>query len=969
MATFQSTLDALPEPLRPEAEHHWQALREAAERDHIDLPDTPERPAQLTRLLATSEFAARALRREPALLAALDRCGELDRALALDDYRNRLAAQLTDCADEAALMTVLRRFRRHAMVRIAWRDLALDAPLDDILAELSALAEALIDAALEQAFEALCRRYGTPRDPDGDTQQLVVLGMGKLGGGELNFSSDIDLIFAYAAKGQTDGERCLDNGEFFRRLGQRLIKLLAEVTPEGFVYRVDMRLRPFGDSGPLVASFSALEDYYQTHGREWERYALIKARVVAGDRAAGERLLKMLHPFVYRRYLDYSAFESLRRMKTLIAREIERKGLRRNVKLGPGGIREIEFIGQAFQLIYGGREPELRQRGIRPVLAHLAASGRLPEPAVAALREAYVFLRRTENRLQARADQQTHDLPEDETAKLQLAWSMGFDSWKAYVAALMEHVRHVSEQFELVFSAPQTEAEAGDDDWVGLWSGSLDREHAETLLAEHGFDEPERARLALQRLRDSLSHRTLSETGRERLRQLLPLLLEATAATEQPARTLERLVQLLEAILRRSVYLALLLENPMALSQLVQLCAASPWIAHYLARYPLLLDDLLNPNALYRPLDREQLDRALAGELARTPADDRERLLDALRHFKQSQVLRVAAADVSAAMPLMIVSDHLTWIAEALLEQILRLARADLIARHGEPRCRVDGQDYRPGLAIIGYGKLGGIELGYGSDLDLVFLHDSAGERQETDGERSIDNLSFFAKLAQRIMHFLNTRTAAGVLYEVDTRLRPSGRSGLLVSSLKAFADYQHQQAWTWEHQALVRARCIAGSDTIAERFAAIRREVLCQPRDPDELRRAVVDMRQRMRRELDKGDVDHFHLKQSPGGMIDIEFLVQYLVLAHAHRHPELITYSDNIRQLDALEQADILEPDDAGELRDSYRTLRRRSHRLKLQEHSSLVPADEFRGEREIVRRLWRTLLEPDEVETAGE
>ncbi len=957
MAAFQSALSAVPEPLRADVERHWNALVEAADQRAVALP---EASGQLVRVLAGSEFVAHALRRDPDLLVELSDPAGLERTLTAADFRRQLEPLLAAGGDETAWMTALRRFRRRAMARIAWRDLAELAPLDAILGELSGLAECLLDLGLEKLYHKLCQRYGTPRDAHGKAQQLVILGMGKLGGGELNFSSDIDLIFAYPANGQTDGERGIDNENFFRRLGQALIKLLAEVTAEGFVYRVDMRLRPFGDAGPLAASFSAMEDYYQSHGREWERYALIKARVVAGDQVAGEQLLATLRPFVYRRYLDYSAFESLRRMKALIASEIERKGLRRNVKLGPGGIREIEFIGQAFQLIYGGREPELRQRGIVPVLDYLAASGRLPVPAVTSLKQAYTFLRRSENRLQAWADRQTHDLPEDDTAKLRLAWSMGYVDWKSHVAALMEHVRHVSEQFELVFAAPQTEPAAEESDWSALWNGSVGEERAKAIIAAHGFDEPERALRALQRLRGGFSYRALSTTGRDRLRQLLPLLLEATATGEQPAVTLERLIQLLDAILGRSVYLSLLLENPMALSQLVRLCAASPWIAHYLARYPLLLDDLLNPGSLYQPLDRRQLDQALARELARTPAEDPERLLDALRHFKQSQVLRVAAADVSGALPLMIVSDHLTWIAEALLEQIRQLAWRDLIAKHGTPRCLIDGREHLPGLAVIGYGKLGGIELGYGSDLDLVFLHDSAGERQQTDGPRSLDNLSFFAKLAQRIMHLLNTRTPAGVLYEVDTRLRPSGRSGLLVSSLNAFADYQHKQAWTWEHQALVRARHITGPDALATGFAAIRHEVLCQPRDPLELRRAVVDMRQRMRRELDKSHPGWFHLKQDSGGIIDIEFLVQYLVLAHAHAHPELIGHSDNIRQLDALEQVGIVDRDAASQLRDSYRSLRRRSHRLKLQEQSSLVPDSEFQTERAMVNRLWRTLLE---------
>lgn len=949
----QPRLDHLPPALHEPTRQLWEQLQHAARQAGVDLPE--DRHRELTRILATSEFAARSLIRRPTLVTALFEPGELDHGRSTDDYHHRLQPLLGGCPDEAALMTALRDFRRYETVRIAWRDLAGEAPVTAILAELSGLADALLDSTLKHLHQQLCERFGTPRDRDGAAQQLVVLGMGKLGGEELNFSSDIDLIFAYPHNGETDGRRSLSNEEFFRRLGQKLIKVLNEVTADGFVYRIDMRLRPFGDTGPLAIPFSAMEDYYQTHGREWERYALIKARVVAGDRTAGEQLLKALQPFVYRRYLDYGAFESLREMKTLIAREIDRKGLKRNIKLGPGGIREVEFIGQAFQLIHGGREPELRCRQLLSVLDYLARSERLPQRTVDELKQAYAFLRRSENRLQAWADQQTHELPTEDLAKLRLAHAMGYASWRDYVSELNHHARRVEEQFEMVFAAPQTE-NASDDDWKVLWSEAPDDEQLRRLLTQHGFDDAERACKALQNLRGSFGYRTLGQRGYQRLQQLLPLLLEATTGTEHPALTLERLTRLLEAIVRRSAYLALLLENPLALSQLVQLCSASPWIAHYLSQHPLLLDELLDPTHLYRPLDRKRLGQELDRELSRIATDDPEQRLEILRHFKQSQTLHVAAADLADAMPLMIVSDHLTEIAEVLLEKILALAWDDLLARFGRPGCRVDGEPRQPGLAIIGYGKLGGIELGYGSDLDLVFLHDSRGEQQQTDGQRQVDNATFFAKLVQRITHMLNARTPAGQLYEADTRLRPSGRSGLLVSSVEAFATYQREQAWTWEHQALVRARCIAGTPAIAERFTAIRRDILCRPRDPDTLRGEVRDMRERMRRELDKSREGRFHLKQGHGGMIDIEFMVQYLILAHAHDHPALITRSDNIRQLDALEQAGLLDTDDAEQLREIYRKLRRRSHRLKLQEQPSLVPDTEFTAERAVVRALWQ-------------
>ncbi|MDQ2694702.1 MAG: bifunctional [glutamate--ammonia ligase]-adenylyl-L-tyrosine phosphorylase/[glutamate--ammonia-ligase] adenylyltransferase, partial [Pseudomonadota bacterium] len=659
----------------------------------------------------------------------------------------------------------------------------------------------------------------------------------------------------------------------------------------------------------------------------------------------------------------YSAFESLRNMKSMIAKEVERKGLRRNIKLGPGGIREIEFIGQAFQLIYGGREPALRERGILRVLDYLAASERLPAEAVAGLKDAYDFLRRTENRLQAWSDDQTHDLPEDPQAKARLAFAMGCPQWRDYVEALMRHVRLVTAQFEEVFAAAPAEGMAEAPDFAVLWQDSTAAEAARELLAGRGFDDPDKAWDSLQGLRRSYSNRSLSKTGRERMDRLVPRVLATVAAeSAAPAETLDRILRLLEAVARRSVYLALMVERPQVLSQLVKLCGASLWIAKYLARYPLLLDELLDPSSLYAPLDRAGLDAELTRHLERVNPDDVEQVMDALRHFKQTSVLRVAAAEVSGAMPLMVVSDHLTEIAEVLLRRVLDLAWRDLLPRFGRPRGVVDGKVVEPELAIVAYGKLGGIELGYGSDLDLVFLHDSGGEEQQTGGPRQLDNATFFARLTQKIIQLLTTHTPAGTLYEVDTRLRPSGRSGLLVSGLTAFAEYQRHQAWTWEHQALVRARVVAGPPRLAQRFAEVRRAILEQPRDVAALRREVREMRQRMRAELGSARPGCFDLKQDRGGIADIEFMVQYAVLANAHRHPQLLTYTDNIRQLDGLEQAGILSAADAALLRDSYRALRRQVHLLKLQEQEALIPDAELGDLREGVIRIWDRLLEGD-------
>lgn len=963
-ATFASALEPLPAELQDEVARHWQTYTTAAQQADVPLP-----PAALLESLAhvwaCSEFVARTCCREPHLLHDLLTSGDLATSRASGDYAGRLANHLADVGNEEALHRELRRFRRREMVRIAWRDLAGGVPLTETLADLSDLAEAAVDQTLRKLYDWHCQRFGTPRDAHGRPQQLVVLGMGKLGGRELNYSSDIDLILTFPQDGVTDGRRSIDNEEFFRRLAQNLVKALNAITADGFVFRVDLRLRPFGDSGPLVLPFSALVDYYQVHGRDWERYALIKARVIAGDPTDGAELLAQLRPFVYRRYLDYGAFEALRGMKALIAKEVERKGLRRNIKLGPGGIREIEFIGQVFQLIYGGREAALRERGIQPVLDYLGASGRLPGEAVAQLQAAYDFLRRVENRLQAWADQQTYNVPTEPLAKRRLAHALGFADWPAFRQALMQHTRRVTNQFEQVFAAPQTESGSAPAalDLATVWRGAVSGDEAIQFLRERGYVDAATVWQWLQDFRQSLSYRSLSQRGRERMDQLLPLLLGAVVAgaRDQPDATLDRLLRLLAAVGRRSVYLALLVDHPLALSQLVRLCAASVWISRLLARYPLLLDELLNPATLYHPPARQQLGEDLQNYLVQVPAGDTEELLNGLRHFKQTNVLRVAAADVSDALPLMVVSDHLTEIAEVLLRKVLQLAWADLLPRYGQPVCRVDGVERPAAFAIVAYGKLGGIELNYSSDLDIVFLHDSEGERQQTQGPHELDNPTFFARLVQRIIYWLTTRTGAGELYEVDMRLRPSGRAGLLVSSFEAFAEYQRHEAWTWEHQALVRARVVAGPPALAERFAAIRREVLSRPRDPVLLRREVREMRERMRVELGSGQPGWFDLKQDPGGIADIEFMVQYAVLAYAHAHPELLIYTDNIRQLDGLRDGGVFSGAAVALLQDSYRALRRRLHRQTLQEQSRLIPDDQLREYREGVLELWRQVMEP--------
>jgi [glutamine synthetase] adenylyltransferase / [glutamine synthetase]-adenylyl-L-tyrosine phosphorylase len=957
------SLDAIPEHARAEVSRLLDDF-EAACRDLETVPD--RWPDSLPRIWVASDFAARVCIRRPQLLAELVSGRVLDRPLQPGEMAGRVRAAMERATDEATLMAGLRLLRQREMLRIAWRDLAGAASLDETLGDLTDLAEHCIDQAADWIHRRLAGRHGEPRDGDGRPQRLVVLGMGKLGGRELNFSSDVDLIFAYPAAGSTDGESPLDNQQFFTRLGQRLIRALDENTADGFVFRVDMRLRPFGDPGPLVMDFDTLEDYYERHGREWERYALIKCRVVAGDREAGRRLMGTLRPFVFRRYLDYGAFAALRDMKAMINREAARRSRGDDIKLGEGGIREVEFIGQAFQMIRAGREPTLQLRGIRPVLRRLAEQGLMPAFATEQLIAAYEFLRRTENRLQMAQDQQTHRLPETDPGRARLAFAMGYGEWTEFLRDLSRHRRRVHEHFNQVFAAPQG-ADRGDgrpdDDQAllaSIWAGDRGAEKAEAVLADRGFKDPAKALEWIEDLRGSPACRALTATGRERLDRLMPLLLGAAAGTDNPDVVLTRLVTLVRAIARRSVYLSLLMESPMALSQLVKLCAASPWIADLLTRHPLLLDELLDPRSLYAPPDRAGLVRELDEELAQVPGEDMEQIMDRLRQFRQVQVLKVAAADIMGVLPIMKVSDHLTWIAEVVLEHVLSMVLEQLHARHGRPRCLLNGEPYEPGFAIIGYGKLAGLEMGYGSDLDIVFIHDSAGERQMTDGDRALDNSEFFARVGQRVVHVLGVYTGAGRLYEVDTRLRPSGTSGLLVSSLRAFEQYQETRAWTWEHQALVRARPVAGDARIAEAFLELRRRILGICRDRKRLRREVREMREKMWSEHASRAADRFDLKRDPGGIADIEFMVQYWVLAHACDHPPLLDYPDNIRILERLVATGVLADPDARFLTDTYRAFRDRIHRLTLQESPAVVDAAEFAEEREGVRAMWRRVME---------
>ncbi|MGJ3255256.1 MAG: bifunctional [glutamate--ammonia ligase]-adenylyl-L-tyrosine phosphorylase/[glutamate--ammonia-ligase] adenylyltransferase [Alcanivorax sp.] len=942
---------ALPDELSVLVSQHWQHFVESGHRIPDALLD------DLPRVWAGSDYVAQQFQRDPGLGQWLEE-SDPSGALAEDSLRRTVQEQLAACHNEDELKRALRRLRHRHMVRIIWRDLAGIGDYHSTVADLSLLADTLIQEALTVLHGWACEKSGTPVGPDGKPVQLVVLAMGKLGARELNLSSDIDLIFAYEHEGEIEGgRRSLSHHQFFVRLGQQLIKALDQPTADGFVFRVDMRLRPWGKSGVLAIGFDAMEGYYETQGREWERYALIKMRPVGGDLQAGKRLIKRLNPFVYRRYIDYGAFHSLREMKSLIEREVNRKGMQADVKLGAGGIREVEFIVQAFQLIRGGQLPALREPNLIKVLPQLVELELLPDDVADELTEAYLFLRDVEHRLQGVADKQTQRLPDDELGWQRLTFAMGFSARAAFERKLRRFRESVRHHFSQVIADPEQETDAAqgaDQELLDLWLGELDEEQAAAQLAAIGVQEGDKVYAHLNDFREGRSVQNMQAIGRERLDRLMPLLLEALGYQGHGETTVVRLLAFVEAVLRRSAYIALLVENPSALTQLVKLSGASPWIAERLTLHPVLLDELLDVRTLYSPPERAELDDELRQQLLRVAEDDLEQQMEVLRNFKQAHLLRVAASEVTEVLPLMKVSDYLTWLAESILNQVVMLAWEPLVERHGRPS-RTDGQPCSPDFVVAGYGKLGGIELGHNSDLDLVFLHDAASGGV-TDGDKPVSNEQFYARLGQRIIHILSTRTMSGQLYEVDTRLRPSGSAGLLVSSMDSFEKYQLNHAWTWEHQALVRARVVAGCNRARARFEAIRHQVLCAERPQDKLRDDVLAMRDKMVDHLGEKGEERFHLKQDPGGIVDIEFMVQYGVLRWASSHGELTRFTDNVRLLETLAALDIMSAQDAGLLREAYLAYRSAAHRASLRKEKSIVDDTQFRDLREGVRAIWK-------------
>jgi glutamate-ammonia-ligase adenylyltransferase len=825
---------------------------------------------------------------------------DLERREARAFSRAEMRASLQ--GDAGGLAARLRELRARVMVTLAHRDLNGMAPLDEVFATMTALAEECIAAAVAASGEP-----------------LTVAALGKLGGEELNVSSDVDLVFLH----HDDPSRAAR----YIGAGQRVIALLSEITAEGAAFRVDMRLRPFGDSGPLVTSLAALEDYFVAHARPWERYAWLKSRVVAGP---AEGVGELVQPFVYRRYLDYGMLDALRDLHARIFEAATRRKKADDIKVGSGGIREIEFVAQLHQMVRGGRDAALRTTSTRAALAAIAELG-LVEPArVQALAEAYAFLRKLEHRLQYYDDQQTQALPRDGEHRALIAEAMDFSGWEALQAALDRHRERVQESFNALFEAQAHEPSARLAAWLIDPQAAPDPEGLAEDLAEAGIRQPAEVAALLVEFTRSRRYRGLSPNVRIRLERLLPAFVDAVAAEGGAHATAQRLLALFEAIDRREAYFALLAENPQVLRRAAHLVARSAWAARLLARHPILLDELTRTVASFRATDWGAEREALARECAAL-AGDVERLLDHLRHFKQRHVLRLTIADLEGELPVMALSDELSALADTILEVTLELAAGERL----------------PGFIVVGYGKLGGKELGYGSDLDIIFIYDE-------NAGLAVERL---ARISQRVNTWLTSHTPAGVLYETDLRLRPDGASGLLVSSLAAFREYQLTRAWTWEHQALTRARFVAGDARLGARFEAVRDEILARPRDVPKLLGEIEAMRRKMRAE-NKSKADD--LKHADGGVIDLEFCVQALVLAHGPEHPQLRENKGNHQLLKRAADLGLIEPGIAIPAADAYLAMRARTHEAALNDEETVrLKPGELEAGREAVRRLRGRLL----------
>ncbi len=867
----------------------------------------------------------------------------------LDLHRPPEAKLLGTEITQAGLDSGLRRFRNQQMLRIIWRDLCGLSTLAETFSDLTSLAELCMQTAVDEHHCRMQEKYGKPYGEDGSEQKMFVIAMGKFGGGELNLSSDIDVMFCYPQSGACDGRRQLANNQYFTRLARAVIASLAEVTGEGFCFRVDTRLRPFGDSGPLASSIAAMKQYYQREGRDWERYALVKARPVAGDQVSGARLLEKLQPFIYRRYIDFGSVEALQDMHANVHADAKRKDRLDDIKRGPGGIREIEFLAQCFQILRGGREPSLQTPSLDHALQHIQSLELMSQKAVLEVRQDYVFLRRLENRIQALRDQQTHRLPSGEDFD-RIVRGMGeknADSLNRHLAAVRQRV---SDRFDGIF--PSRPVPNKDSKW--------DREWLRLQNDQQGIDPPPALPAAdpMSVFLRRLDRLVLSHRARRRLDRFMPLLLDRIDRQSPDRETQHRIFDLVLAVCRRSAYLVLLVQHVPALDRMLELFARSEWIAARVIRFPALLDELIDPSLGQQIPDEAQLTRSvirLAGASQGT-----ETTLEGLNYLKLATSLCIAVAQLQGSLSAEQAQHALSGLAASILGGVLTIAGKELEARHGRfPSLDLEDPGEAPDnghLAIIAYGSLGAGELGYDSDLDLVFLFKAGNEG--SDGLRPLPPERYYARLAQRVLSFLTGMTPSGRLYEVDTRLRPNGRAGSLVSSIGAFEKYQLNEAWTWELQALTRSRFIAGNQALSVRLDRIRQEVLCQPGDPEKLRVELFDMRQKMlRAQSEKDPSARTHsAKHQTGGLIDIEFIAQLGILSSAQAFPEVLEATGTLSQLAQLKAIGWLSKNEASVLKQTVCELWQQRMMASLMPTEQLSPIDTQESVRIFEHKLGR-------------
>ncbi len=954
----------IPEKEISRLQHDFDALRLKFDNDLLLIDHKDE----LFQCWYASPFIKRVCVSQPKWLESLLLTGELHKNISLNEYRRLLNEVVVTTKSVEDIQKQLRLTRVAAYARIAWRDFHGYASVQQTLAELSLFAEACVEVTLQWCFSWQKIQTNKNSFVEKLPQNIIIFALGKLGGEELNFSSDIDIVFAYSEDCDQAQGHIGEAAEFYLKVTQLFIKVLSEQTEDGFVFRVDTRLRPFGNSGALIPSLQSIDQYFQSHGRDWERFAWMKARVLAGDRETGEQFLDEVTPFVYRRYLDYGAIQSLREMKTLINTKASQDSAKENLKIGIGGIREIEFIAQMFQLIYGGKDSSLRIRSTLKALQQLRAQSLLSEQWFEELTAAYLYLRKAENSLQFREDQQIHCLPSDDHQQVHYAYLMGMQDWKAFYAEYVSHTKVVNIIYQSLLNndGKDKSQELEENEFENLWIQIGEQDYCLNILRAYFADNSEQIYEQLHIFSQSSLVKKLVPIARSRLDKFMPLFLRQLLQFDEPIVVFNRFLNILKNIAQRSTYISLLLENKNKLAALFVLIDASPWVSRYIATHPLLLDEILTIDNSYNPPGVLEMQEELMVDLENM-AGGLEMYMEGLRDFKHSQMIQIAAADIVENYPIMKVSDHLSWLAEVCLNSAVQQAYIELVKKYGEPNCELNGNAYLPEVLIVEYGKLGGLELGYGSDLDIVFLHNSIGNNCETcggegDAPKKIHNDIFFTRLVQKVIHILSTITAGGKVFDTDLRLRPHGDSGPIITSIHAYEYYLMNEAWLWEHQALVRARAVTKSVVLDDEFIKIRQKVLCQTRNKDEVRSSIRDMRNKMLDSHQSKTKTKFNIKKDPGGLIDIEFIVQFLVLSTACDHPQICEHTDNIRILDACAEVGVLEQSATTELKEIYLKYRKCLHQLSLKLLPESVDMSVFPTERSVVQNYWARLLHSD-------